>query len=221
MQWVRVLGKLLISMGVGVFLFIVWTLYGTGIYTQQQQQQLAEEFDRLPALERQTEKGQSFPAGPPPGYDPAPGAPIFRMHLPTIEDKPMMVVEGVGTDELKLGPGHYPSCRPGFERPLCTSYEESYPGERGRVIVSGHRTTYGMPFWSLDKMEKGDPIHFETQWGEYTYLVTGKEVVPANSDAIVVPSDKYEVVLTTCNPRYSAAERLIVYAELDMEAAAR
>ncbi|MDQ3982009.1 MAG: class E sortase, partial [Actinomycetota bacterium] len=120
---------------------------------------------------------------------------------------------------LKLGPGHYPSCRAGFSPPLCTDYEESFPGERGRVIVSGHRTTYGQPFWSLDEMEKGDPIHFETRWGDFTYRVVGKEIVPANSELIVVPSKKYEVVLTTCNPKYSAAERLIVYAELDGEVA--
>ena len=219
MKWLRVTGKFLISVGVGFLLFVVWTLYGTGIYTARQQQSLAEEFDRLPAFERQTPEGDVLPPGPPPGFDPAPGAPVFRMHLPTIEDKPMMVVEGVDTDQLKLGPGHYPSCRPGFERPLCTNYEETFPGQKGRSIISGHRTTYGMPFWSLDRMEKGDPIHFETQWGDYTYRVTGKEVVPADSQAIVVPSDKYEVVLTTCNPKYSASERLIVYAELDKEPA--
>jgi sortase A len=219
MKWVRLFGKLLISMGIGVFLFVLWILYGTGLYTARQQRQLAEEFDRLPAFEIQTEDGEALPPGPPPGYDPPPGAPVFRMHMPTIEDKPMLVVEGVDTEELKLGPGHYPSCRPGFDRPLCTPYEEAFPGERGRVIVSGHRTTFGQPFWSLDEMEKGDPIHFETRWGEFTYRVTGKEIVAPDSDAIVVQSDQYELVLTTCNPRFSDAERLIVYAELEMEAA--
>lgn len=219
MKWLSVAGKFLISVGAGILLFVVWTLYGTGIYTARQQDKLAQEFDRLPAFERQDPKGDPLPPGPPPGFDPAPGAPVFRMRMPTIEDDPMMVVEGVGTDELELGPGHYPSCRPGFERPLCTEYPESYPGEKGRVIVSGHRTTHGQPFWSLDEMQKGDPIHFETRWGDFTYRVTGKEVVPANSEAIVVPSNKYEVVLTTCNPKFSAAERLIVYAELDREVA--
>ena len=219
MRWLHVAGKFLISVGVGFLLFVVWTLYGTGIYTARQQNQLAEEFDRLPAFERQDAEGDPLPPGPPPGFDPAPGAPVFRMHLPTIEDDPMIVVEGVDTDELKLGPGHYPSCRAGFEPPLCTNYEETFPGQRGRSIISGHRTTYGQPFWSLDEMEKGDPIHFETRWGEYTYRVTDKKVVPADSQAIVVPSNKYEVVLTTCNPKYSASERLIVYAELDKELA--
>ncbi|HYP23192.1 MAG TPA: sortase [Actinomycetota bacterium] len=219
MRWLHVAGKFLISVGVGFLLFVLWTLYGTGIYTAQQQRQLAEEFDRLPAFERQSPEGNPLPPGPPPGYDPAPGAPVFRMHLPTIEDKPMMVVEGVDTEELKLGPGHYPSCRAGFERPLCTAWDEIFPGEKGRVIVSGHRTTYGQPFWALDEMEKGDPIHFETRWGDFTYRVTDKQIVPADSQAIVVSSKKYEVVLTTCNPKYSAAERLIVFAELETEAA--
>lgn len=221
MTWLRVLGKLLISVGIGVLLFVVWTLYGTGLYTARQQDALSEEFDRLPAFERTTPEGNPLPPGPPPGYDPGPGAPVFRMHLPTIEDKPMVVVEGVDTDELKLGPGHYPSCRPGFEPPLCTRWDEVFPGQKGRAIVSGHRTTYGQPFWSLDKMAKGDPIEIETRWGDYTYVVTSTEVVPADSRLIVVESDKYELVLTTCNPRFSAAERLIVYAELETEGAAR
>lgn len=222
MNWLRTVGKLLISVGVGIMLFVVWTLYGTGLYTARQQDKLAEEFDRLPVFERgTTPKGKPLPPGPPPGYDPAPGAPVFRMHMPTIEDKPMVVVEGVGVDELKLGPGHYPSCRPGFERPLCTAYEEAFPGEKGRVIVSGHRTTYGQPFWSLDEMTPGDPIHIETRWGDFTYTVTHKEIVPPDTRAIVVPSKKAELVLTTCNPKFSAAERLIVFAELEEEGAAR
>ena len=221
MRFLRVFGKLLISLGVGVLLFVVWTLYGTGLYTARQQDQLAEEFDRLPPFQRTSPSGKTLPEGPPPGYNPGPGAPVFRMHLPTIEDKPMLVVEGVDTEELKLGPGHYPSCRAGFEPPLCTPYDETYPGQKGRVIVSGHRTTYGQPFWSLDEMRPGDPIHIESQWGDYTYTVTEKEVVPADSRAIVVPSQKWEMVLTTCNPKFSAAERLIIYAELEREGPAR
>ena len=219
MTWLRILGKFLISVGIGFFLFVLWILYGTGLYTARQQDRLAEEFDRLPVFEREAPEGKWRPTGPPPGYDPAPGAPVFRMRLPTIEDDPMIVVEGVTADELKLGPGHYPSCGAGFEPPLCTKYDETFPGEKGRMIISGHRTTYGQPFWSLNEMERGDPIHFETQWGDFTYRVTHKEVVAPDSKAIVVTSDDYEVVLTTCNPRFSAAERLIVYGELEREVA--
>jgi sortase A len=135
------------------------------------------------------------------------------MRIPKI-DFDQIVVEGVGTDELHKGPGHYPSCRDGFEDPLCTDFEEMWPGEKGRVIVSGHRTTYGAPFYNLDKLKAGDEVITETRWGDFTYEVTKTEIVRPDSLAIAIQSDEAEIVLTTCNPRFSAAQRLIVYARL-------
>jgi sortase (surface protein transpeptidase) len=44
--------------------------------------------------------------------------------------------------------------------------------------------------------------------------VTSKQIVSPTDATVVRPSDIAEVVLTTCNPRFSAAERLIVYAEM-------
>ncbi|MGH2754467.1 MAG: class E sortase, partial [Actinomycetota bacterium] len=110
---------------------------------------------------------------------------------------------------------HYPSCRPEFQKPLCTDFEEVFPGEDGRVIVSGHRTTYGAPFWGLDKVENGDVINVETLWGNYVYTVYKKEIVQPDTPTVVVSvDDEAELVLTTCNPRFSASERLVVYARL-------
>jgi sortase (surface protein transpeptidase) len=39
-------------------------------------------------------------------------------------------------------------------------------------------------------------------------------VVDDQSLAIAIQNDVAEIVLTTCNPKYSAEQRLIVYAEL-------
>jgi sortase A len=89
-----------------------------------------------------------------------------------------------------------------------------WPGENGRVIISGHRTTYGAPFYNLDKLKRGDEIVTETSWGDFTYKVTIKTIVEPDSPLVVIKNDEPELVLTTCNPRFSAAERLIVYAEL-------
>src|ERR671915_991869 len=50
MKILRIIGKSLISMGVGVLLFVAWTLWGTGIYTAREQAALAREFDRSPVL---------------------------------------------------------------------------------------------------------------------------------------------------------------------------
>lgn len=206
-------GKFLMSVGVGILLFVAWTLWGTGIYTQRQQQALARELDALPPLPPRVAASGATPAGPPPSFDPAPGAPVFRISIARI-DLDAVVVEGVESEQLRMGPGHYPACDGDFSPPLCTEYDEVWPGERGRVIVSGHRTTYGAPFWDLDKLRRGDDIVIDTRWGDFTYEVVRSEVVPANSRAIVVPSQERELVLTTCNPRFSASQRLIVFARL-------
>ena len=54
------------------------------------------------------------------------------------------VVAGVGREDLKKGPGHYP------ETPM--------PGQLGNSAIAGHRTTYGEPFFDLDELEPGDEI---------------------------------------------------------------
>ncbi|MDQ3940155.1 MAG: sortase [Actinomycetota bacterium] len=213
MAFLRFLGKLLISTGVGVLLFVLWILYGTGFYTHQQQDRLSDLFDRQQVLP--AKKGNS---GPPKGFSPDPGDPVFRIRIPKIDlndGKGFMVVEGVGDEELALGPGHYPSCRPGFDPSLCTKFPAAWPGEKGRVIVSGHRTTHAQPFYDVNELGKGDKIFIETKWGDFTYVVYDLRIVSPTTQAIVVDKrGTRELVLTTCNPRFSAAERLIVFAEM-------
>jgi sortase A len=216
MAIIRIFGKLLISLGMGVLLFVAWTLWGTGFMTQRAQAQLSRDYAQLPELQPVTNKQGEVVPGPPPDFRPAPGDPVFKMSLPTIGQEGLTVVEGVGKEQLAMGPGHYPECRRGFSKPLCTEGQEVWPGEVGRTIISGHRTTYDAPFWDLDKIRAGDDITFDTKWGDFTYEVTGTRVVPANSLEIANPdSEKAEVVLTTCNPRFSAAERLVVFAEME------
>ena len=215
MTVLRTLGKFLISVGFGVLLFVAWTLWGTGLATDRAQATLELEFDRqapIDARDTSREGVQSVEVDE--SFRPGPGEGVFRIVIPKIEESEM-VVEGVDTDSLRKGPGHYPDCRRGFEKPLCTDQEEIWPGEVGRVIISGHRTTYGAPFYNLDRLRRGDEIRLETKWGDFTYEVTRSAVVPPNAQDIATPvSDKPELVLTTCNPRFSAAERLIVSAEL-------
>ena len=221
MKFLRFFGKTLISMGVGVLMFVAWTLWGTGIYTAQQQDRLNEQFDSAPALvpveltARDPSGRQVVYSGPPKGFKPGPGEAVYRMAIPSI-DVEQTVVHGVDTDQLRKGPGHYPSCGDGFE--LCAEdIEQVWPGEKGRVIVSGHRTTYGAPFWDLDKLTRGDVVRVETQWGDFVYRVTEKQIVEADFVGIVIPGDDAELVLTTCNPKFSAAQRLVVYTEMVKE----
>ncbi|MGH2752471.1 MAG: sortase [Actinomycetota bacterium] len=215
MTVLRTLGKFLISVGVGVLLFVAWTLWGTGLSTSRAQESLELEFGRGRAIEarphsqegvRSIEVDDSF--------EPGPGDPVFRIVIPKIGVR-NMVVEGVETEHLRKGPGHYPDCRAGFSKPLCTTKDEVWPGEVGRVIISGHRTTYGAPFERVDRLRPGDEIRLEAKWGDFTYEVTTSEIVLPNAQDIATPvSDRPELVLTTCHPRFSAAQRLIVSAEL-------
>jgi sortase A len=206
------LGKFLISVGTGILMFVAWTLWGTGIYTSQQQDILDQAFAAITPIELPRTQGVIQVPG---SFRPDAGEGVFRLRIPSIDFR-QMVVEGVGTEELRKGPGHFPSCRRGFERPLCTDLDEIWPGELGRVIVSGHRTTYGAPFYKIDRLQPGDEIITDTEFGKFIYEVTKKEIVPPDSTDIANPaaSTFAEIVLTTCNPRFSAAERLIVYARM-------
>ncbi len=134
------------------------------------------------------------------------------------EGQAWVMFEGVSVRTLKRGPGHMP------DTPL--------PGQPGNAVVSGHRTTYLAPFNRLDELEEGDPIIVETAIGTHVYVVRNPaEVIPADSFLAIGDGNGWFAVrptalwvtnaregswltLTTCNPKYSARQRLIVVAEL-------
>jgi sortase A len=210
MKYLRVFGKSLISVGVGILMFVGLTLWCTVIYTHQQQGRLAQIFDSQTPVKLPPGETTGLP---PDGFNPRNGEPVFRLKIPKL-DVSYLVVEGVDVEDLKKGPGHYPDCGPGFPEPLCLPWPEAWPGEEERVIVSGHRTTYGAPFFDIDKLRKGDELITETKWGTFTYEVTETRIVRPDTLGITVPTGIGELVLTTCNPKYSAAQRLIVFGRL-------
>jgi sortase A len=111
-----------------------------------------------------------------------------------------VVVEGTDTESLKKGPGHYA--------------RTAYPWEdHGRVGIAGHRTTYGSPFWALDELEAGDRIVLATEYGVFDYRVTGSRIIAPSDGSVLRPTDEPTLVLTTCHPRFSAAQRLVVFAD--------
>ena len=112
------------------------------------------------------------------------------------------MVEGVGEDQLANGPGHYAAT------PL--------PGEFGNAAIAAHRTTHGAPFFDLDKLVPGDEIVVTTYAGRFVYRVSGSIVVSPSEVSVVANSDGYHLTLTTCTPKYSAAKRLVISADLDL-----
>ena len=110
------------------------------------------------------------------------------------------VVEGVERSDLKSGAGHMP--------------DTAMPGQPGNAVISGHRTTYGQPFHDLDQLSTGDLIEVETAIGTHVYSVTDVFVVKPTDVWVTHPKSGAWLTLTTCHPKFSARERLIISAQL-------
>lgn len=124
----------------------------------------------------------------------------FKITIPAI-DSEWVVNEGTDTATLKKGPGHY--------------IGTALPGEPGRCVIAGHRTTYGAPFNRVDELKKGDKIILETAGNEeFIYLVTDIKIVDPIDVSVLNQTEKPTLALTTCTPKFYATKRLIVYAEL-------
>jgi LPXTG-site transpeptidase (sortase) family protein len=108
--------------------------------------------------------------------------------------------EGVDPADLARGPGHMPWT--------------ALPGQFGNAVISGHRTTNGAPFFHLDRLEPGDRITVETTIGTHTYEVVETTIVPPNGVWVTEQWDGAWLTLTTCHPRYTAQQRLIVFSKL-------
>ncbi len=195
------IGRTCIASGVLILLFVAYQLWGTGFAESRSQGRLRSDF--LDALENPAPTTTS-PAGTVPGSPtttaraapPTPtGAAVAIIRIPKI-DVEKAVIEGVSVNALKEGPGHYPTT------PL--------PGQPGNAAIAGHRTTYGAPFYRLDELNPGDEIQVTTRQGEFTYKVRDKTIVAPTQNEVLDPSEENLLTLTTCNPRFSAAQRLIV-----------
>ncbi|MCL1587916.1 MAG: class E sortase [Actinomycetia bacterium] len=133
---------------------------------------------------------------------PSRGQPFAIITIPKIDSLKdgWTIVEGVARSQLKTGAGHYPTT------PL--------PGQPGNSSIAGHRTTYGAPFYDLDVLDAGDTIEVETALGVSIYEV--RETVIVRPTEIWVTQDRPGawLTLTTCNPRFSSSQRLVVFAEM-------
>lgn len=134
---------------------------------------------------------------------PEEGEAFAEIRIPKLEElvDGWTIVEGVTIPLLRNGAGHMPST------PL--------PGQPGNSVISGHRTTYGAPFHNLDLLVPGDIIEVETALGVHVYEVRELpfEVRPTEL-WVTEPLPGAWLTLTTCHPKFSAAKRLIVQAEL-------
>ena len=218
---VRGFGQLLITLGIIILLFVVYELWITGLYTKAQQHKL---FNQITSEWRggSDKIGEISKLNPHIAHVPL-GSGIAVLRIPKFGlHYHMVIVEGTDTSSLEKGPGHYPGT--------------AFPGQVGNFAVAGHRTTYLHPFYNINELKSGNKIVLETKTMWFTYTVEdspptkGYPRVPYQE--IVDPSDvavAYAVpdqpnvdakpslkmlTFTSCNPRYSAAQRIVIHAIL-------
>jgi sortase A len=225
------IGRIMITVGLLMFAFVAYQLWGTGIKTAQAQRTLSAEFDESlaaqstlpasttttttttpPTTTEPTTTDDTVPADTaaptiapvlaPANPIPDLGEGVARLEIPRM-DLNRIVVEGATAGDLTKGPGHFP------ETPL--------PGQLGNAAIAGHRTTHLAPFFDIDKLQPGDEIIVTTLNGRYVYHVTGTEIVAPEDYAAVIPTTdvtKATLTLVSCTPRYTARNRIIVRSEL-------
>jgi sortase A len=122
------------------------------------------------------------------------------------------IAEGTGLDVLnssELGVGHYPGTQ--------------MPGQVGNFAIASHRSAYGGGMHEIEQLQLGDGIYIQTQDGWYTYRFRNLEYVTPETVDVLAPvphrpeaqaADRI-ITLTSCNPLYSTAERIVAYGVLE------
>jgi sortase A len=127
------------------------------------------------------------------------GAALGHIDIPKIGAN-YTVVQGTDEISLEAGPGHYPST--------------ALPGLGQTVAIAGHRTTYLAPFRHIDALRPGDRIIVTMPYGRFAYSVQFTRIVTPTAWWVTRSVGYDRLVLSACNPLYSAAQRIVVFARL-------
>lgn len=219
-SFVGVLGELLVTAGVLILLFLGWQLWWNDAIMASQQSDAASVLSSEWREQARAQHGDT-PAPSPEGYgDPVVdttaygnGEAFAVMYVPRFgENSQRGIAEGIGLDVLnsfQLGVGHYPGTQ--------------MPGEVGNFAIASHRSAYGGGMHEIEQLQLGDGIFIQTRDGWYTYRFRDFEyVTPDTVDVLapvphrpdLQPTDRI-ITLTSCNPLYSTAERIIAYGVLE------
>lgn len=218
-----VVGEILITAGVVVLLFLGWYIWLNDVVAGSAQQGAAVEVQRELQEEWERDRSDPQPTEPGPTEEPRePGVPPVVAAPPEGQRWGALIVPRFGDDYVRtigegidlatvlnsrtLGVGHYP--------------QTQMPGEMGNVALAGHRNTWGGAFSDVGELRAGDNLYIETRDGWYQYGFRGLEYVLPSAIEVLEPvpqapgveAGEQILTLTTCNPRYSTAERMIAYA---------
>ncbi|HEY8300952.1 MAG TPA: class E sortase [Jatrophihabitans sp.] len=217
----RGIGQTLITLGVVVLLFVVYEVYVTNWFAEHEQAQVRT------ALKKQWLDAVKDPLLPLPGQS-APKLPegqgIAYLYIPRLgRDFGYAIVQGTSQADLEKGPGHYVGT--------------ALPGQRGNFAIAGHRVGKGEPFLNLDQLQAGDAVIVQTDSNWFVYRVggtpgdisaagldgvPGREIVDPSDGNVLLPVPDHPdapakhrwMTLTTCHPKFTATQRMILHAVL-------
>lgn len=204
---IGVFGELLITAGLVLGLFVVYSLWWTNVVADRE-------------ADRQSDSVRHHWAEP--GEHAAPSGPgslntkdgIGFLHVPAMRNGEVLVKKGTSAKVLNDGvAGYYTDPR-----------KSALPQDpKGNFTLAAHRDGHGAKFHNIDKIKKGDPIVFETKDTWYVYKVY--DVLPETSkynveviDQVPKESGKKKagryITLTTCTPVFTSEYRYVVWGEL-------
>ncbi|MFD8810970.1 class E sortase [Streptomyces sp. NPDC059627] len=200
---VSVFGELLITAGLVLGLFVVYSLWWTNVVADRK-------------ADREGDKVRDTWAQP----DTGPGAldtknGIGFLHVPSMKNGEVLVEKGTSTQVLNNGVAGY------YTDPVKATLPTT--GKAGNFAVAAHRDGHGAKFHNIDKVKVGDPVVFETRDDWYVYKVY--DILPETSKYNVkvlsqVPKESgktkpgHYITLTTCTPVYTSRYRYVVWGEL-------
>ncbi|MGW0118901.1 class E sortase [Streptomyces sp. NPDC003327] len=197
---ISVFGELLITAGLVLGLFVVYSLWWTNVLADR-----AADQDGA-----QVRDGWA---------DDAPGALDTRdgigfLHVPALGNGDILVKRGTTSAVLNNGVAGY------YTEPIKSALPQD---KQGNFTLAAHRDGHGAKFHNIHKLRTGDPIVFESKDTWYVYKVYNSlpETTKYNVDVLQpVPKESGRtkpgryITLTTCTPMYTSDYRYIVWGEL-------
>ena len=229
MRWLaRGLGQTLITLGLVMLLFVVYEVWVTNIFAHAKQEATRRQIEQSWSQGKDPLKGNDRLRLPSGRQVTIPlGVGFANLYIPRLgKDYAFPIIEGTNDADLEKGVGHYPGT--------------AIPGQVGNFAVAGHRVGKGEPFLNLDHLRPGDAVVVQTAENWYVYRVMGdeatgnvsardsqgipgREIVSPGSVEVIdpVPDNPGEspkramMTMTTCHPKYSANNRMVIHALLD------
>ncbi|CAL9471497.1 Sortase SrtE2 [Streptomyces sp. enrichment culture] len=202
---VSVFGELLITAGLVLGLFVAYSLWWTNVVADHAADRQADKVRDTWMQDRDTGPG---------ALDTKAG--IGFLHVPSMSQDEILVEKGTSMKVLNDGVAGY------YTDPVKATLPMT--GEKGNFSLAAHRDGHGAKFHGIDKIEKGDPIVFETkdEWYVYKVYATLPETSKYNVDVLArIPEESgkkkagHYITLTTCTPVYTSRYRYIVWGELE------